>query len=138
MYKKIYDTLLNLMLFWIVSDLFSGIEVNEGVVGYVICGGIFGLVMLGVAPLIRFFTLPVKFITLFLISIMLSIIVFFILNFGVPFIDFKDGTLVGFSSRYFQLPELKLNMIGNVLVGGFVTGMLSAGVKCLEKTSRNN
>ncbi len=137
MYRKIYDVLLNLMLFWIVTDLFSGIDINEGIAGYIICGGIFGIVMVAVIPLIKFFTLPIKFITLFLISIMLSIIVFFVLNFSVPFIDFKDGEIIGISNKYFQFPEVSLNMIGNVLIGGVSAGVLSAGLRWLEKVTKD-
>ncbi|MBN2016313.1 phage holin family protein [Candidatus Dojkabacteria bacterium] len=135
MKKKVLTIIINLLLFWVVSDMFSGIEINEGVLGFVICGGIFGLVMLAVEPLIKFFTLPVKFITLFFVSIMLSIMIFFILNIGIPFIDFKDGELVGLSNRYFTVPTVNLNMIGNVLVGGLTAGILSSALMWLEKNS---
>jgi uncharacterized membrane protein YvlD (DUF360 family) len=134
MKTKVFNVIVNLMLFWVVIDLFDGIEINEGVLGYIVCGGIFGIVMLGVIPLIRFFTLPVKFISLLLISIMLSIIVFFFLNFGVPFIDFKDGAMAGFTNRYFDLPKLELSMMGNVFTGGALGGILYTCLKSLQKT----
>jgi uncharacterized membrane protein YvlD (DUF360 family) len=138
MQEKAFKVILNLMLFWILTDLFSGIEIQEGVVGYLICGGIFGLVMLLVVPLIKFFTLPVKFITLVLISMMLGVIVFFVLNFSVPFIDFSDGEIVGFSNRYFSMEPIALGMMGNVLVGGLIAGVLSALLEWLleEPVSR--
>jgi uncharacterized membrane protein YvlD (DUF360 family) len=132
MKEKIYTVVINLMLFWIVTDLFEGIKVQEGVLGYIVCGGIFGLCMLAVVPLVRFFTLPVKFITLFLISMMISVIVFFVLYVGIPFIDFLDGALVGFSNRYFDLPELELSTMGNVFVGGAVAGILSSVLQWLS------
>jgi uncharacterized membrane protein YvlD (DUF360 family) len=135
MQKRIYDVLVSVLLFWVLTELFAGIEVNEGALGFLVCGGIFGIVMLAVEPLIRFFTLPVKFITLFFTSVMLSVIVFFFLNFGVPFIDFKDGAIEGLSNRYFEFPEVSLNMIGNVLVGGLLAGVLSATLKWLEDGS---
>jgi len=137
MVRRIYNVLIQLLLFWAITDLFSGIVIREGFMGYVICGGIFGLVMLIVVPMIKFFTLPVKFISIFLISIMLSVIVFFFLNFAVPFIDFTDGEIVGLSNRYFELPTFFLGMIGNVSVGGVVAGILSACLKWLEIKSRN-
>lgn len=133
MKEKSFDAILNIMLFWIVSDLFSGIEVQEGLVGYLICGGIFGVIMLVVVPMIKFFTLPVKFITLLLFSMMLSVMIFFFLNFAVPFIDFTDGELVGFSNRYFSLEGISLGMMGNVLIGGLISGVLSSGLKWLEE-----
>lgn len=131
MQEKVFNVILNLMLFWIVSDLFSGIEIQEGIVGYIISGGIYGIAMLLAVPLIKFFTLPVKFVTLLFVSMMLSVIVFFVLNFSVPFIDFTDGEILGLSSRYLGMETMSLGMMGNVLVGGLVAGVLSAGLKCL-------
>lgn len=133
MKEKIFDVVLSLMLFWVVSDFFSGIEVQEGVVGYFICGGIFGIAMLAVIPFIRFFTLPIKFITILLISMMLSVMVFFFLNFAVPFIDFTDGEIVGLTNRYFNVEGIPLGMMGNVLVGGLVAGVLYSILKWLEE-----
>jgi len=132
MQEKVFNVVLNLMLFWVVSDLFSGIEIQEGIVGYLICGGIFGIAMIMVVPLIKFFTLPVKFVTIFLISMMLSVMVFFFLNFAIPFVDFTDGDLVGFTNRYFSLQAISFGMMGNVLVGGLVAGILSSVLKWLE------
>lgn len=128
MKTKVYTVIMNILLFWAVTDVFSGIVVKEGVLGYLICGGIFGIGMLLVEPLIRFFTLPVKFITLIMISLMVSVMVYFLLNLGVPFIDFKDGALVGLTNRYFSIEKLGLDMMGNVLVGGLINGLLSASL----------
>lgn len=133
MKEKVFTVVLNIMLFWVVSDLFSGIDVLEGVVGYLVCGGIFGIGMLAVIPLIRFFTLPVKFITVLLIAMMLSVMIFFLLNLGVSFVDFKDGVIEGFTNRYFSLGEVPLGMMGNVMVGGLVCGILSAILEWLQE-----
>jgi uncharacterized membrane protein YvlD (DUF360 family) len=132
MKRKIFDTLWSILLFWVITDMLSGIVVQDGIVGYLICGGVFGIIMLSIIPLIRFFTLPIKFITIFLISVMLSIIIFFFLNFGVPFIDFTEGTFVGFANSYFTLPDIHLSMIGNVLTGGVISGLLYSLLKWLE------
>lgn len=135
MKEKIYKIAVNILVFWVVIDFFSGITVKEGLLGYLVCGGIFGLAMLIVAPLIRFFTLPVKFITLFLIGIMVSIMIFFIMSVGVFFIDFSDGTIVGLDNRYFEFPKLELSMMGNVFVGGSIGGILSALMESLSDKS---
>jgi hypothetical protein len=113
--------------------MLGGIEIKDGIIGYLICGVLFGSGMLVVVPLIRFFTLPVKFITLFMISVMLAIIIFFLFNFGLRFVDFKDGGLMGFDNSYISLPEIDFGMTGNVLLGGFLCGTISSGVKALEK-----
>ncbi|MBU0976401.1 MAG: hypothetical protein ABIE03_00530 [Patescibacteria group bacterium] len=133
MKNRVFFVLLNLLIFWVITDLFSGIIIKEGIVGYLVCGGLYGIVMVNVVPLIKFFTFPIKFVSVLLISLMLSIIVFFVLNFGIPFIDFTDGELVGFSSRYLSLEDVHFSMIGNVLVGGLATGLFSALMKLLEK-----
>ena len=133
MKKKIYLLIIYILVFWVVTSFFSGIVVNEGLLGYLVCGGIYGLVMIYAVPLIKFFTLPVKFISVLMVSIMLSIIVFFVLNFAIPYIDFTDGMVVGLSNRFFEFPEVELNMIGNVLIGGIVAGLLSTFIRILEK-----
>lgn len=133
--RKVFKIVLNFLLFWVITDMFSGIEVLEGLLGYVVCGGLFGIAMMAVIPLIRFFTLPVKFISVFLIAVMLSVVVFFILNFGIPYIDFQDGSIIGLENRYFQLPEIHLSMIGNILLGGVFSGLLSALLTTLEETA---
>lgn len=132
MKERLYETILDLMVFWIVTGLFSGIIVNEGVLGYIICGGIFGIALTFIIPLIKFFTLPVKAVTVISVSVMISVIVFFVYNFALPFIDFSDGALEGLSNMYFEFPELTLSMIGNVLVGGFSTGIISALIRLLR------
>jgi len=137
MKRKIFSIVLNFMLFWIITDIFTGIDINEGILGYIVCGGLFGIIMLVVVPIIRFFTLPVKFITILLISLMLSVIIFFFMNVGVPYIDFKDGGLTGLSNTYFEFPQVELNMIGNVLVGSVVSAVFSSLLKWLENESRS-
>ncbi len=137
MKKNFYYLFLNILIFWVTSDIFTGINVNDGIVGYIICGGIFGLSMIFVVPLIKFFTLPVKFITSFTTSVALSIFSFLFMNFGVPFIDFRDGIISGFQNRYFELPIVELNMFGNIFVGGTVAGVLSALLRLFEKVSRS-
>ncbi|MDD3646969.1 MAG: hypothetical protein PHS44_00515 [Candidatus Dojkabacteria bacterium] len=133
MKNRVFFVIVNLLIFWLVTDLFSGIVIKEGFVGYLVCGGLYGIVMVNVVPLIKFFTFPIKFISILLISLMLSIIVFFILNFGIPFIDFTDGEIIGFSSRYISIADIELSMIGNVIVGGLVSGLFSALMRLLEK-----
>lgn len=136
MKTRLFEVVTSFMLFWIVSDLFSGIQVQDGIVGFLVCGGIFGIAMLVVIPLIRFFTLPVKFITLLLISIMMSVMVFFFLNIAIPSIDFTDGELVGLSTSYFEIPDISLNMMGNVFIGGFLTGVLYTILKWLYRKAK--
>ncbi|NWG75021.1 MAG: hypothetical protein HXY24_10505 [Rubrivivax sp.] len=132
MKRRIYDTVLGLMAFWIVTDLFTGIEIREGLAGRLIVGGIYGVTMSVVVPLIRFFTLPVKIISLFLVAVMLSVIIFFIYNFAVPFINFGDGQIDGLENSFFQIPAINLNMIGNVIIAGVITGVFVTFLKLLQ------
>jgi uncharacterized membrane protein YvlD (DUF360 family) len=133
MKTKIFWVTINLFLFWVVSDLLSGIVVLEGVVGHIVCGILFGVAMLIVIPVIKFFTLPIKFITLFLISILVSIIFFFILQVTAdPFITFMDGELMGFSNNFFELPYLAIGTTWNVVIGGILCGFFSSLVSWLD------
>jgi uncharacterized membrane protein YvlD (DUF360 family) len=126
MKEKVFNIILHILLFWVISDIFTGIKVKEGIAGYLIAGIIAGIVMIVVVPLIRFFTLPVKLISLILVSILVSLILFLIFNFGLPVVDFTNGTIAGFQNTYFTLPEIKFGMIENVIVGGTFFGILSA------------
>lgn len=126
MKEKIFNIILHILLFWVISDIFTGIEVKEGIAGYLISGIIAGIVMIVVVPLIRFFTLPVKLISLILVSILVALILFLIFNFGLPIVDFTEGTIAGFQNTYFSFPVIKLGMIENVIVGGAVFGIFSA------------
>ncbi len=130
--ERIFNIIINFLLFWVVTDIFSGITIKEGLVGYIICGGMFGVAMLTVVPLIKFFTLPLKLVSVLILSAMISIMVFFLLNFGVPYIDFADGTLVGISNSSFEIPNVKLSMMTNVFFGGAVSGLLSGLMLFLE------
>lgn len=130
MKEKIFGTILNLLIFWVV--VFEGIQIQEGVVGYVVCGGIYGIIQAFVEPLIAFFTLPVKAFTVIVVAVMLGIITFFVYNFALPFIDFSDGAIVGLSSRYYTFPVVELGMMGNVLVGGMIVGLVSALLRLLH------
>jgi len=129
---RIFDIVIGLMVFWIVTGFFSGIVINEGIIGIIFCGILYGGVMSVVVPLVKFFTLPVKFISIFLISIMLSVIIFFVYNLAVPFIDFLDGGVIGLSNSYFQLNAIRLSVMGNVLIGGLVTGFFQSLLKWLS------
>ena len=133
MKTKIYIVIINIMLFWIVSDILTGITIKEGILGYVICGGFLGIAMLTVIPLIKFFTLPIKFITIIIISLMVSIIAFFAMNFTLPFVSFTDGTITFLANRYFTVNGIELGMTSNIVIGSLVAGFLSATLETLRK-----
>lgn len=126
MKEKVFLVLINGMVFWIVSDLFSGIEVEGGLFVYVLLGAIFGTAMLLVRPLINFFTLPMRHLLIVLGSVMLGIVVFLIMNFAIPGINFQEGTFGGFANEYVKISEIKLDMVGNIIAGGVLSGLLSS------------
>lgn len=126
MKQNIFIVVVNGLLFWVVTDLFEGIDVTGGLVSYLFLGAVFGLAMLLVRPLIKFFTLPHKQLYIVLGSVMLGIIVFLIMNFGIPGIDFKEGDFSGINSSYVQINQIKLSMVGNIILGGAIAGVLSS------------
>lgn len=129
---KIFDGILGLMIFWIVATVFEGMIVKDGIAGYLIAGGLYGAIMVTVVPLINFFTLPIKFISIFLISIMLSVIIMSIFNWALPVLDFGPGEVVGLQNSYFEFPKYDLNKMGNIIVPGLVTGFFSTVLKWLS------
>lgn len=133
MKKNIHDIIIHIFIFWIVTNIFTGITVKQEIIGYILTGGIYGIIMLSVVPLIKFFTFPFKFISILLISVLVSLIIFFMLNFFFPYVDFKDGTIWGFSKGIINLSSIKLTMMSNVFWGGFVSGILSALIVWLNK-----
>lgn len=48
-------------------------------------------------------------------------------------IDFADGEIVGLNNQYFDFPELPLGMMGNILVGGMITGLVYSLVKVFSQ-----
>lgn len=132
--SKIFEILINILLFWVVTDLFTGITINDGILGYVVSGGIFGILMAIVVPLIKFLTIPMKLVITVIASITLSLGVFFVMYIGIPYIGFADGSIAGLSNRYFEVSVINLSMMGGLVTCSIICGLLSALIKFLKKS----
>lgn len=125
MKKKIFTVIVHLMVFWIVTDLFDGIEVTGGIFAYITLGLIWGLATLIIKRVIRFFTIDVNFWTIAILSVLFGIIIFTGFNFIAYGISFSESTFSGYSNELLTIKAMDLDMVGNIVAGGVVMGLLS-------------
>lgn len=127
MKKNIHLLLRNLFIFITVATIVSGINVRNGAFGYIVTGAIFGLAMMFVPSIIKFFKLPVNFAAQILIGTLVSIIVFFSYRYLVlGFIDFTGTVIGGNIGGLIELPRVELDKLGTVLYGALLATLLSA------------
>ena len=134
MRKRIHTVILNLLIFVSVSATLSGIRVRQGIIGYILLGSIFGIAMMFVPILLKFFRLPLNFAARLLVGSLVSILVFVSYRYLIlGFVDFAPEVIGGSVTSWLSLPRLELDKLGIVIYGAIMSALISVIMVELSK-----
>ncbi|MBL8015094.1 MAG: hypothetical protein JNK26_02820 [Candidatus Doudnabacteria bacterium] len=130
MNTRIYEVIINLLLFYFVTSVINGVTIREGnLLSTIIVGIVFGVLMAAVPQMLGFFKINVNTWASLLLSIMLSFIFLFILStlgiavFAAAVIDLGlPGLVIAINDA-----------ISSLLFLSVLIALLSVGLKQLGK-----
>lgn len=129
---KILTICIHAMAFWIMVDILDGIQTSRMLV-QIGLGVVWGVIVLGISRVVRFFTLPEGPITLFIASVGLALVTLTIYNFSPFSIYFNETYFPGFSNGVISIGEFTLSTVGNIVGGGIILGIISGSLLTLEE-----
>ena len=121
--KNIYILIRNFLLFYFLEEIFNGISISQGLLGKLFIAFIFGFVMMIVPNMLTFFKISVNAGSMFLMSLVLAFLFFFLLSnglFGVARITSSSINL-GLDGS----PSLNLDQTGTLMLVSIVSALLS-------------
>lgn len=130
---RIYLVIVSIFIFWVLSTLFTGVTVKEGILGYILIGAMFGIFMQGSSRVIRFLTLKENLLTTVIFSAILSVVLFFLLSTFSPLIFFKGEILKGFSTSVIDIKDFVLEKNATLALFAILCGTINALVDELRK-----
>jgi hypothetical protein len=130
--KFVYVTLVNMLLFFFIVTVFSGITVRGGsFLEKVWVGLLFGVFMAGVPHVLKFFKLAVSSGSLLLMGVVMSFIFFFI---GIYFLDLFNISRSTVDIGVSFIPEISLQDRTMAIVFlSLVSAIMSIGLEILGK-----
>ncbi len=129
---KIYEVIINLLIFYFLESVVNGVTIREGnLIASIILGLIFGLLMASVLRMLQFFKISVNVWSSLLLSIIVSFVFFFILYTGVGGVAiFGPSTIdFGISGLVLVLPDA----LSTLLFLSLISAITSVGLKQLAK-----
>jgi hypothetical protein len=120
------------MAFWIMVDIFNGITTSRMLVQAGL-GVVWGVIVLGISRVVRFFTLPENPITMFVVSTGLALVILTFYNFSPFAIYFSETFFPGYSNGVITIGEFTLSTVGNIVGGGIILGLMSGSLLTLEE-----
>lgn len=125
MLKRLEVLVVNLMIFWIIASTMPGIESPHGAVGFLLSGLFFGLLVIALPEILRFFRFPKNIWGKLLIGSGLTFIMLFVIAVFLPSIlTVSAGYIGGADFIWFTIPKI-LNLPSTYAVIGFTSILLN-------------
>ncbi len=125
MLKRLEIVVVNLMAFWIVASTMPGVESPHGAFGFVFAGILYGLLILSLPEILRFFRFPKNVWGKLLIGSGLTFIFLFIIaTLMTQVLTFSTGYVGGIDFIWFSVPRL-LDLSSMYATVGFVSILLN-------------
>lgn len=121
MLKKLEKFCVNFLLLWVVISTMPGVESPNGSVGYLLTGSLFGLLILSLPGVLKFFKFPQNgWAKLFVGTALTYILLSLISRFTPDVLTIKEGFVGGFDFIWFTTPRI-LSLPSTWSVIGFVS-----------------
>lgn len=125
MLKRLEILVVNLMIFWIVASTMPGIESPHGAVGFLLAGFFFGLLIISLPEILRFFRFPKNIWGKLLIGSGLTFIMLWLISTFLPSIlVISTGYIGGVDFVWFSIPKI-LNLPSTYAVMGGASILLN-------------
>lgn len=125
MLKNLENTIVNMLLFWVLTLTMPGIDSPNGSIGYFVGGLLYGILMVLLPEVLRFFKFPKNFWGRFLIGSALTFMLVMGLNFFTPDLLVVNAGYVGdFNLVWYSTPKL-ITLGSPLAVGVFISVILN-------------
>ncbi len=125
MLKRLEVLIVNLMIFWIVASNMPGIESPHGSVGFFLAGFLYGLLIISLPEILRFFRFPKNtWGKLFIGSGLTFVLLLVVSTFLTSVITISASVIGNFDFIWFITPEI-LELSSPYAVAGFVSVLLN-------------
>lgn len=125
MLKKIGDIIVNLLLFWVLASNMPGISSPNGSIGFFIAGLLYGVLIVLLPEVLRFFKFPKNFWGRFLIGTALTFIIIMGMSYLAPnLISVSAGYVGDFDLVWYTTPKI-LTLGSPIAVGAFISVVLN-------------
>ena len=125
MLKHLENLIVNFMIFWVLVTTMPGVSSPNGSFGYVLVGLIYGLFIVVLPEILRFFRFPKNVWGKLLIGSGITFVVLLLISSILPDVmTFTSGFVGGFDFIWFTTPRL-LDLQSKIAVIGFVSVLLN-------------
>lgn len=125
MFKNIEIIIVSLLLYWVVASNMPGISVDYGSVGFFLVGILYGLLVVALPEILRFFKFPKNFWGRFLIGSGITLLFFMGLSMVNPsLVKISAGSLGNIDFIWFSIPKI-ISLNSPLSVGAFLSVFLT-------------
>lgn len=111
-------------ILYIVDKTVNGFEINNPSAMFIMAF-IFTLTLIAIKPAIKFVTLPANFLTFGTLNFLTSIALLYMFFIIIPGLSIQTGSLGPVYSSDIQIPEVKLSMIGVIIISSFFISLFN-------------
>lgn len=126
-------TFFNALSLFLLTLAFPGVQVQGGILVFIIGGFILSLVSIFIKPIINIVSLPLNLVSLGLFSFISNGLILYGLTVIIPQISVKAFTYPGFSSAGFIIPRLHMNTLIAFIVTAGMLAVLDAFMSWITK-----
>jgi hypothetical protein len=129
--KNLYIVVVNALLFFFIAQIVNGIKISNGtVISIILVGLLFGLTMMMVPIILRFFKISVTTGSKMLLALVLSFVFFFLIHTGFAGIGRITGSTINFGIGD---PIRLAGSLETLMVASIVSALSSIGLQRLSE-----
>ncbi len=114
------NTAINGVSLFILTQLFSGVNISGGFITFVIGGIVLSLMTIILRPILNLIAFPINLITFGLFSFVINAIILYLLTVVIQDIKITAFVFNGFSFAGFVVPSVSLNTLFAYILSSFV------------------
>ena len=124
--KGILKTIfINILILYLVSQLFKGIEYKNGLSTFITAGLFLSVSSIVVKPLINIMILPINLVTFGVFRWLSSVAILYLVTIMVPDFLINGFYFPGFSSLWFDIPVINVHGFFAIILFSFIISTLS-------------
>ena len=125
-------SLCNISTLLFLTYFFTGFKITESAPGYFLGFAIvLSLINYFIDPLIKFFTLKIKFLTIWLFIFLITLPLLYIIKFIIPGIEIKNGVFRTINFGVFQINSFQMNDLLTIIIAAVLIGFSGASIRWL-------
>lgn len=128
--RGIYLVLRNFLVFFFLVSIFNGVSIIQGLIGTILVGIIFGILMMLVPAILAFFKIKPNFWSTLLLGIIVAFIFFFLMRMGFLGIGTIGSTEINWGAP--GLGVLRMDDLTTLVVISLVSALATVGMEALS------